>query len=94
MSAFQFSITHKLGITNTDADALSRLPQILSVESVQSTCDSDQGHPLIETLHVQPSTCQAQNRTLFFEPSDHVELHDLQQKDAWISKWIHYGPHL
>ena len=61
------------------------------MESVQAICDSDQGHPLIETLPVQPSTCcQAQNCTSFFEPSDHLDLHDLQQKDAMISKWTNY----
>lgn len=48
LSAYQFSITYKPG--KTDADALSRLPQTLSVDTVKASCDSDQGHPLIESF--------------------------------------------
>ena len=74
LSAFQFSITYKPGKTNTDAvDALSRLPQTFSVESVQAIGDSDQGHSLIETLPVQSSTCcQGQHCASFLESSDHL----------------------
>lgn len=57
LSAYQFSITYKPGKTNTDADALSRLSQTLSVDTVKAICDSDQGHPLIESLPIRPSTC-------------------------------------
>ena len=47
LSTFQFTITYKPRKTNTDADALSMLPQTLSVKSVQAIWDSDQGHLLI-----------------------------------------------
>lgn len=57
LSAYQFSITYKPGKTNTDAGALSRLPQTLSVDTVKAICDSYQGHSLIESLPVEPSAC-------------------------------------
>ena len=73
LSSFPFSITYKPRKTKTDADTLSRLPQTLSVESVQTIYDSDQGHPLIGTLPVQFSTCcQAQRCASFLESSDHL----------------------
>lgn len=37
---------------HTEADALSRLPHtlIICMDTVKANCDSDQGHPLIESL--------------------------------------------
>lgn len=89
LSAYQFSITYKPGKTNTDADALSRLPQTLSVDTVKAICDSDQGHPLIESLPVQPSTCCFAGCTVssLDQTPDHLDLHGIQQKDPMISKW-------
>lgn len=92
LSAYQFSITYKPGKTNTNADALSRLPPTLSVNTVKAICDSDQGHPLIECLPVEPSTCCFAGCTdvtvsSLEQTPDHLDLHELQQKDPMISKW-------
>lgn len=92
LSAYQFSITYKPGKTNTDADALSRLPPTLSENTVKAICDSDQGHPLIECLPVEPSTCCFAGCTdvtvsSLDQTPDHLDLHELQQKDPMISKW-------
>lgn len=89
LSAYQFSITYKPGKTNTDADALSRLPQTLSVDTVKAICDSDQGHPLIESLPIRTSTCCFAGCTVssLDQTPDHLDLHELQQKDPMISKW-------
>lgn len=85
LSAYQFSIMYKPGKTNTDADALSRLPQTLSMDTVKAICDSDQKYPLIESLPVEPSSFCCAGCTV--SSLDQMDLHGLQQKDHMISKW-------
>lgn len=89
LSAYNFTITYKPGKSNSDADGLSRVPEIIDCDTVKAICNLQQGHPLIESLPVTPAFCDQ------IQPTDadafqRIDLHDVQQRDAIISTWKEY----
>ena len=50
LGTFDFSIKYRCGRTNQNADALSRLPKLLSDPMVQAICQIDDSQPYVEAL--------------------------------------------
>ena len=89
LSAYNFTITYKPGKSNSDADGLSRVPEIIDCDTVKAICNLQQGHPLIESLPVTPAFCD-QIQLTDTDAYPRIDLHDVQQRDAIISTWKGY----
>ncbi|XP_065939406.1 uncharacterized protein [Magallana gigas] len=89
LSAYNFTITYEPGKSNSDADGLSRVPEIIDCDTVKAICNLQQGHPLIESLPVTPAFCD-QIQLTDTDAYPRIDLHDVQQRDAIISTWKGY----
>ena len=94
LSSYNFNIVYRPGNTNADADALSRLPELLgrnntsniNVDSVKAICNLQNTQPYVKTLSMTGAATDDP-----YLPSQHiVDIKSEQKLDTDIKEWIYW----
>ena len=94
LASYDFNIIYRPGSSNADADALSRLPELLgtptsnlAMESVKAICHLQHAQPYIQSLSM--STDAVVEDT--YLPTQHlVDVRKEQRTDYSIKEWIYW----
>lgn len=95
LSSYNFNIVYRPGVSNADADGLSRLPQTISTDTVRAICGVMQPNPYVESLclsHTTPDPDEEKDvPSMSFAKMSTTELRIIQLEDPVLSSWI---PHV
>ena len=91
LGCFDFSVVYRSGLSNGDADALSRKPQNMESSMVKEVCNAmseDTDGPAMEEMNMSEVTCQQEQVMEDGQDGNGKNWMELQQEDPVLRKVI------